>query len=1061
MNNPSPAELFTKECGWNESQFKPGIPEYDATFDPACGYLRRNKPNAAMKLLKKSTSTGKPIPHRKLRQLNDRAGRVGQDVMNNPFKDELREAARQKRKSSDQPKQYAMSYTSPAFASVAAAFDFEHHDGTDPALELNVLKSVLIREGLLGKLWDFAERANTSDEASMSTLEGSVKESLDEKLRDASGVSILQVLTQFRDITAKVCINTVEWRDGSGGGDLPRPFLWHGENYILKMCDDVDFLSECDTLVSALKVEKSKMIGNPLMLPNTLQEEDADAEALDATVTDSKKKKERQVLRAAEKILRLEVKFKDAVEAASDSNFTNNNNNNNPDDGSYASMESEQSEDYEGELMSWYDKAQAQLLALSEPISGYTKHKSRNLGDFGDDRKQGIPGQANFQREPENHYPQPRRLTEILAPQFGIATQIDEPVVPTRENTFLSSDGGILSLIPAARSDFGETTYTPNAVPPPVSKTMDRAQVVEHARRKSTLAPKGPQNVQSRLFESKPSSSGNGEPAGLKTREGIVSVKNRVPSVMIKKKKSRRGKKPPVITAGHIAGLIDDEDVTELRKIENPKDVMAMVAAAVVILLSPGKELPKDVSWAGFKKVLADKNFVTNLVTLEAANLSGFKARALNAYLMNNRFIPAKIAKVSVPGAKLAAWCFVTLKNCESFEWPESLALEKVLEGMEEHLAAKKPAPKPIKANPKPKPKAREVAKAKEAAPPSKPVAKVKTNKKTPKNQQAPKDVGSQLYSGTREIGGGKLFFISAFDTHSKSSLFVKAYDPATSEEYRLTVPMPATLSSQVAIENYAKGTLINQLNFVPARLSNKAYIEFLDKPVLGSSVAVAPKISQPKKVAKPKPKPKPTPVVAKKADTPAPAPVKKSAGPKPMLPKEPEKVEEEAPDYFEDDFEEKDSVVEEKKDEPIDEPIDEPVDEPVEDESVKDESVKDESVKDESVKGDSVKDDEVADDYEEEYGEEFEMGDDEAATKLQKRARVSMAKKRVAKKREEKEQNNAALKLQGRARIRKAKKRVKKIRDEKKAKAGDDEDEYSEEDYEDEDFDDDFEDEE
>ena len=45
-----------------------------------------------------------------------------------------------------------MSHTSPAFASVAAAFDFEHHDGTDPALELNVLKSVLIREGLLGKV---------------------------------------------------------------------------------------------------------------------------------------------------------------------------------------------------------------------------------------------------------------------------------------------------------------------------------------------------------------------------------------------------------------------------------------------------------------------------------------------------------------------------------------------------------------------------------------------------------------------------------------------------------------------------------------------------------------------------------------------------------------------------------------------------------------------------------------------------------------------------------------------------------------------------------------------
>ncbi|GMH72813.1 hypothetical protein TL16_g06012 [Triparma laevis f. inornata] len=937
--DPSNAELYTKECGWNKSQFKPGIPEYDATFDPACGFLRRNKPNAAMKLLKKSNSTGKPIPHRKLRQLNDRAGRVGQDVMNNPFKDELREAARQ------------------------------------------------------------------------------------------------------------VCINTVEWRDGSGGGDLPRPFLWHGENYLLKMS------------------KKHKMISNPLMLPNTLQEETADTEALDATVTDSKKKKERQVLRAAEKILRLEQKFKDAVEAAVDTNFTSNNNNNNgEDDGSYNSMGSEQSEDYESELMSWYDKAQAQLLALSQPISGYTKHKSRNLGDFGDDRKQGVPGQANFQREPENHYPQPRRLTEILAPQFGIQTLIDQPTVPTRENpgTLLTNDGGILSTIPV-RSDFGETTYTPNAVPPPVSKTMDRQQVVEHARRKSTLAPKGPQNVQSRLFEPTPASSGGGEPAGLNTREGAVNVKKRAPSVMVKKKKSRRGKKPQAYSAGQIAGLVDDEDVAELRKIENPKDVMAMVAAAVVILLSPGKELPKDVSWAGFKKVLADKNFVTNLITLEASNLSGFKARALNAYLMNNRFIPYKIAKVSAPGAKLAAWCFVTLKNCDSFEWPESLAMEKVLEGMEEHLVTKKPALKPIKASKKTTsaPKAKVVAKAKEVATAAKIVKKIKTNQKTPKNQQAPKDVGAQLYSGTRTIGGGKSFFISAFDTHSKSSLFVKAYDPSTSEEYRLTVPMPPTLSSQVAIENYAKGTLLNQLNFVPARLSNKAYLEFADKPVVGSSVAVAPKISQPKKVAKPKPVKKAAPAPAP-ALAPAPAPAvvpKKKTGPKPMLPPDYKIEEEEAPDYFEDDFEEKDSVVEveEKKAESIEKPItDEPLDEPISEiEAVEDDSVEDE-VKDE------VAEEDVAEDYEEEYGEEFEMGDDEAATKLQQRARISMAKKKVKKKKEEKEMDHAAKKLQGRVRIRKAKKRVKKIRDEKsKAAAGDDEEEYSEEEYEDEDFDDDFEDEE
>ena len=55
-----------------------------------------------------------------------------------------------------------MSHTSPAFASVAAAFDFEHHTVAPTRPRARVLKSVLIQEGLLGKLWDFAERVNVT-----------------------------------------------------------------------------------------------------------------------------------------------------------------------------------------------------------------------------------------------------------------------------------------------------------------------------------------------------------------------------------------------------------------------------------------------------------------------------------------------------------------------------------------------------------------------------------------------------------------------------------------------------------------------------------------------------------------------------------------------------------------------------------------------------------------------------------------------------------------------------------------------------------------------------------
>ena len=45
----------------------------------------------------------------------------------------------------------------PGFASVAAAFEFVHHVGTDPALELQALKAILIREGFVGQLQSASE----------------------------------------------------------------------------------------------------------------------------------------------------------------------------------------------------------------------------------------------------------------------------------------------------------------------------------------------------------------------------------------------------------------------------------------------------------------------------------------------------------------------------------------------------------------------------------------------------------------------------------------------------------------------------------------------------------------------------------------------------------------------------------------------------------------------------------------------------------------------------------------------------------------------------------------
>jgi hypothetical protein len=48
--------------------------------------------------------------------------------------------------------------SAPGFTSVAAAFDFEHHVGSDPSLELVVLRSILVREGYLSQIEAYAEQ---------------------------------------------------------------------------------------------------------------------------------------------------------------------------------------------------------------------------------------------------------------------------------------------------------------------------------------------------------------------------------------------------------------------------------------------------------------------------------------------------------------------------------------------------------------------------------------------------------------------------------------------------------------------------------------------------------------------------------------------------------------------------------------------------------------------------------------------------------------------------------------------------------------------------------------
>jgi len=148
------------------------------------------------------------------------------------------------------------------FELISSAFGFSHHSGTDRASELVVLKQIVKRENLLTSLHSNVEKL----------IEAHNFKGL-RVIRAPSRSEILGLLTNIRDITVNLIESICIWRLSSGiVGILPKPFLWDGENYLIKVQSDLDFLCDTLPLIELLGIPREKLLANPLMLPNSVFE---------------------------------------------------------------------------------------------------------------------------------------------------------------------------------------------------------------------------------------------------------------------------------------------------------------------------------------------------------------------------------------------------------------------------------------------------------------------------------------------------------------------------------------------------------------------------------------------------------------------------------------------------------------------------------------------------------------------------------------------------------------------------------------------------------------------
>lgn len=145
------------------------------------------------------------------------------------------------------------------YAQITTLFNFQHHDGTDFALELRIIKTILLRENILMSLQTLSER-------SLKSLQ-------------LDGSALLDLLSQMRNLTLQYLLTLIKWRETSEDGNIFRPFYWRIEktskypiNYTMKIITDLNFLAMNPIILQALQLSSEQLSNNPLMLKNNLHD---------------------------------------------------------------------------------------------------------------------------------------------------------------------------------------------------------------------------------------------------------------------------------------------------------------------------------------------------------------------------------------------------------------------------------------------------------------------------------------------------------------------------------------------------------------------------------------------------------------------------------------------------------------------------------------------------------------------------------------------------------------------------------------------------------------------
>lgn len=171
-----------------------------------------------------------------------------------------------------------------AFEAIASALNFRHHEGSKVKDELDVIKRILVRENLISEMdaicHEISEKC-TRLQAEMHRKEGSCTDKERKNVKNpvisSLTLNLLNLCSVMRNVTVCVVESVEKWArsftDQEVDDKLPS-FYYRDENYLHKMCSDIDFMHDLlpDMILDEIGISRHVLLSNPFMISFTLKE---------------------------------------------------------------------------------------------------------------------------------------------------------------------------------------------------------------------------------------------------------------------------------------------------------------------------------------------------------------------------------------------------------------------------------------------------------------------------------------------------------------------------------------------------------------------------------------------------------------------------------------------------------------------------------------------------------------------------------------------------------------------------------------------------------------------